>query len=782
MTRKNEEQDKTPANELASASSSNSALNAAAQQDPNLPAPIVPLAPGGVLLEPNRADPDGLLVEVTYPSMSVDDTIALIFNGEDTLVPQKGNAELKVTFIVPKEYVAKTVGKTVQVSYSVAGNTGAVRSQTLDLDVRLIPVGQLTAPQIVQAVGGVLDVGGLQTAADIFVNAWPLIALKQKTWMQLEGSGNLKLPVWQGYEIGSTGAQVATVQRKDLQNLTDGSQLNLVLEVSFDDGLPLQPFPIRTYQIKTAPEYALGALELVGATGDVIDLGVVSGDPVTVHTHAYIGQTAGDRLLLFWAGVAADGTPLTYSREYTVLAGGEAGEVRFEVPRANLESLGGGTLQLSYQIIKVGGGIQNSPVTSYSVTAVALVLPAPVIVEASDNTLDPLKALEGAKFRVTYPDMQTSDIIKPIWNKIASIIPWRKGEADGTVESTVPATMIGAVIGKTIDISYQVERDGRTYFSDTFNLTVGLIPADKLTTPQITQATGGSLDIGALQGDANITVDAWPFIAIGQKMWMRLEGSSNLDLPGWQGYEISSPGEQATTVSKDDYLINLTDGSTLRLILEVSFDSGLTRLAFPVQNYAVIAKPIPEPLTIDQTPMILDGLYVRGSPEWTLNGNDTAGNTQVRNASGGTPPYTYSSSSTRYASVDSQGKVKGRGWGNSTITVTDALNQNVRYTVNVSNIYVMRQYATWQATHAQAVERSQEHNLQPVERRHISVLATLYGAPFPPDRGGYGKCWCCSPTPEVWDFPSTSVYQDSPSNLNFVRVIGILESLDDPPT
>ncbi|WP_407073241.1 Ig-like domain-containing protein [Pseudomonas sp. CFBP 13715] len=89
--------------------------------------------------------------------------------------------------------------------------------------------------------------------------------------------------------------------------------------------------------------------------------------------------------------------------------------------------------------------------------------------------------------------------------------------------------------------------------------------------------------------------------------------------------------------------------------------------------------------------MILDGLYVRGSPEWTLNGSDTAGNTQVRKASGGTPPYTYSSSSTRYASVDSQGKVKGRGWGNSTITVTDALNQNVRYTVNVSNVYVMRQ-------------------------------------------------------------------------------------------
>lgn len=600
MTRTNDEQDKLPANELASASSSNSALNAAALEDPSLPAPIVPLAPDGVLLEPNRADPDGLLVEVTYPSMSVDDTIALIFNGEDTLVPQKGNAELKVTFIVPKEYVAKTVGKTVQVSYSVAGNTGAARSQTLNLDVHLIPVGQLTAPQIVQAVGGVLDVGGLQTAADIFVNAWPLIALKQKTWMQLEGAGNLKLPVWQGYEIGSTGAQIATVQRKDLQNLTDGSQLNLVLEVSFDDGLPLQPFPIRTYQIKTAPEYALGTLELVGATGDVIDLGVVSGDPVTVHTHAYIGQTAGDRLLLSWAGVAANGTPMTYSHEYTVLAGGEAGEVRFEVPRANLESLGGGTLQLSYQIIKVDGGIQNSPVTSYSVTAVALIFPAPVIVEASDNTLDPLKALEGANFRVTYPNMQTSDIIKPIWNNIASIIPWRDGEAGGTIESPVPATMIGAVIGKTIDISYQVERDGRTYFSDIFNLTIGPIPQESLPIPQISQASGDILDLNSFAADADVSVAPWPFIAEDQTLWLTATGPAGVPtvtlLEAYPLVAADVSNGIGRPIPRSE-LNKLKDGDTLTLTCDIGFSGENVESSptpTPSRIYAIRMAPLEE--------------------------------------------------------------------------------------------------------------------------------------------------------------------------------------------
>lgn len=548
MTQTNDEQEKQPANELASASSSNSALNAATLEDPNLPSPYVPLAPDGVLFEPNRADPDGLAVQVTYPSMSVNDTIALNFNGENTLVPQPGNADLEVTFLVPKEYVAKTVGKTVQVAYYVSRNTGAVRSQTLDLVVHLIPVGQLTAPQIVQAVGGVLDVGGLQTEAVILVNAWPLIALKQKMWMRLEGSGNLKVPVWQGYEIGSTGAQVATVERKDLQNLTDGSQLNLVLEVLFDDGLPLQPFPIRTYQIKTAPEYALGALELVGATGDVIELGVVSGDPVTVHTHAYIGQTAGDRILLSWAGVAADGTPLTYSREYTVLAGGEAGEVRFEVPRANLESLGGGTLQLSYQIIKVDGGIQNSPITTYSVTATTLNLPPPAVLESTPDGLAPMRVINGATVQIIYPNPLPSDVIALLWNGKNDAVAWQNGAA--TITFSVPPSEIGLVVGKTIDVQYAVRRGTTWSTSPALRLNVLPLMEGDFKMPKVTQATDGTLgvlDLSTFTGDAEIIIEPWPFIKEGQRVWLDMTGGT-APLPILDKHQVAQ-GEDTRGIS-----------------------------------------------------------------------------------------------------------------------------------------------------------------------------------------------------------------------------------------
>ena len=364
----------------------------------------------------------------------------------------------------------------------------------------------------------------------------------------------------------------------------------------------------------------LAALELIGATAGVIDLGVVTGDPLIVSAPAYVGQKAGDRILLSWAGTSATGGSVNYPDEYTVQAGEEAEEVYFEVPRLNLEPLGGGTLQLSYQVVRAGGGTQNSPVTKYDVTAVALVFPAPVIVEASGGVLSPMDVQAGATFQVTYTGMRDTDIIVPIWNKISDTIPWMDGKPGGvppnTVESTVPAALIGAVIGKTIDVVYGVLRkeqgEDMWYFSDVLKLTVDAIPLASLPTPQITQASSGLLDVGALQGDADLTVQPWPFIAVGQKMWMRLEGSSNLDLPAWQEYAITTTNAQTTKVPLT-FLQGLTDGSQLRLVLEVSFDGGLTRQAFPVQSYSVVAIPDIQPVITNVVDTDADEIPNNGS-------------------------------------------------------------------------------------------------------------------------------------------------------------------------
>ncbi|WP_277761202.1 Ig-like domain-containing protein [Pseudomonas sp. A34-9] len=94
-----------------------------------------------------------------------------------------------------------------------------------------------------------------------------------------------------------------------------------------------------------------------------------------------------------------------------------------------------------------------------------------------------------------------------------------------------------------------------------------------------------------------------------------------------------------------------------------------------------------EPLSVDTTLMVLDGIMVRSGYCPHLNGVDAIGNTKIRVAIGGNPPYTYKSSNPSVAAVDASGKATGMGNGGATITITDKQDAQVSYSVQVSNIY-----------------------------------------------------------------------------------------------
>lgn len=105
---------------------------------------------------------------------------------------------------------------------------------------------------------------------------------------------------------------------------------------------------------------------------DVIDLADVIGPQVTVSIAAYTGQSVGDKVLLTWSGTPTQGAPVNYTDEYLIQFGGELLPVTFRVARANIDPLGGGTLDLSYQVIfKSTGNTQDSPVMQYSVSALS---------------------------------------------------------------------------------------------------------------------------------------------------------------------------------------------------------------------------------------------------------------------------------------------------------------------------------------------------------------------------------------------------------------------------
>jgi hypothetical protein len=90
-------------------------------------------------------------------------------------------------------------------------------------------------------------------------------------------------------------------------------------------------------------------------------------------------------------------------------------------------------------------------------------------------------------------------------------------------------------------------------------------------------------------------------------------------------------------------------------------------------------------LEIDNSKLVLNGLAYKVAP-WTPR-NDFPGNTEVRHASGGNPPYKYKSADERIARVNDVGKVEGFAWGTTMISVEDASGQKNGYEVQVLNTY-----------------------------------------------------------------------------------------------
>ncbi|WP_296234260.1 hypothetical protein [Pseudomonas sp. UBA4617] len=109
----------------------------------------------------------------------------------------------------------------------------------------------------------------------------------------------------------------------------------------------------------------------------------------------------------------------------------------------------------------------------------------------------------------------------------------------------------------------------------------------------------------------------------------------------------------------------------------------------PVSGEWIVTVENRPPLVIDTSPLVLNGrLFVRGD-----NGQGPsvapANTSRQRVASGGVPPYEYSSSNTAVASVDSNGTVRSRGNGSAVITVRDQAQQSVSYNVTVQNVIRM---------------------------------------------------------------------------------------------
>ena len=180
---------------------------------------------------------------------------------------------------VPKEVVAYNLGQSVTVTYTVtpSGGSESAPSAALTVNVQTMPEASLPMPLVPQAaqggIGSELDLATFTGDARVTVAPWPLIAAGQRVWLRAEGTAIDNSPYTITLETAYTvtlpevtAGLSKTLLRSELEKLRDGSTLNIVLQVTFDQSSALAnavDFPLRTYTVQTVAERTIEDFESV---------------------------------------------------------------------------------------------------------------------------------------------------------------------------------------------------------------------------------------------------------------------------------------------------------------------------------------------------------------------------------------------------------------------------------------------------------------------------------------------------------------------------------------
>lgn len=163
--------------------------------------------------------------------------------------------------------------------------------------------------------------------------------------------------------------------------------------------------------------------------------------------------------------------------------------------------------------------------------------PPPIVEGAlANNTLYPMHALEGTRVFVKFPGMNRAQTIHLTWKGAEGegrpVFDEQPGSELGIVEFRVSAKTIGACIGKTIHVDYEVVEDGETTPSLALELEIQFLEPSDLPAadlPDQTENDDGDrvLDLGTFDHDPKVTLSPWPFINAGQLLWMVAIGQRN---------------------------------------------------------------------------------------------------------------------------------------------------------------------------------------------------------------------------------------------------------------
>jgi hypothetical protein len=250
------------------------------------------------------------------------------------------------------------------------------------------------------------------------------------------------------------------------------------------------------------------------------------------------------------------------------------------------------------QQAKIKAAYEGARERERSNSTAASSLLAPKVEPAVDNVLDPNKNDTVNETYIVVNDIPVNNIVSFYWDGDDSIDPVA---SSGTqIRAKVPPSLVIAAGGQSINVFYIVLDPNGTSVSAFLRLTV-LKYQTEYPAPVIEQADTQTktLDVGQLEENAEVTVQPWPGIAEGQKLWLNAISDPPIALTEWQGFPITTKDEQSTVIGLAA-LKTLQDGSVLTLELNVALVVGSdTKTPFPLASYTIKQKSDVYVITID---------------------------------------------------------------------------------------------------------------------------------------------------------------------------------------
>ncbi len=219
-------------------------------------------------------------------------------------------------------------------------------------------------------------------------------------------------------------------------------------------------------------------------------------------------------------------------------------------------------------------------------------LPVPTVESATtNNTLYPIRVIDGTWVTIAFEQMTSAHKIQLHWEGPAGagtpLFPVESGSDDSSIRIYIAAEVIGACIGKTVDIWYTATLGGETDTSFILQLTIETIEPEDLPAPKFLDVhvfeNARWLDMRKFADNARIEFSSWPFIAVGQRLWILAVGNEH-HLGNYrfewvlQAHEVTAQevldGYIFLEQLQRDWLAGCEDWSSVTLNTAVTFDGA----------------------------------------------------------------------------------------------------------------------------------------------------------------------------------------------------------------